>query len=311
MNCAVCCEKFNDGVQCSLCKKHLDFGCANISESTYRRMKAEKRAAWRCSSCQAGSSASSQSSARTPEPASLDKIMEKLNSMELKLVDLPKLISDIKGIKGNITNLQDSCQGAINRIEEFASRIEDVEARVTCLEASLSDIVEVKSQIFTCLRNDMTRDQLSRLNNIEIKGVPFKKSENLFDIIEKLGVSINYKVAKVQINYVSRIPTYSGNEKSIVVSFLNRYVKEDFVASARLLKSLSAADIGFKNDQGRIYVNDHLSPEYKKLLTRTKQRAKEKSYQFTWVKFSKIHVRKNDASHVITIKSESDLNKLV
>lgn len=196
-------------------------------------------------------------------------------------------------------------------MEEFSARVEGVESRVTCLEASLTDLVHMRSQIDACHRNDMIRDQLSRLNNVEIKGVPLKKTENLFDVVEKIGSCINYKVAKPQINYVSRIPTFSGQEKSIVVSFINRYVKEDFVAAARLLKSLSAADIGFAANGQRIYVNDHLSPDYKKLLTQVKQIAKDKEYQFTWVKFSKIHVRKTDTSHVITIRSESDLNKLV
>lgn len=313
MNCATCSELFNDGVQCGSCKKHFDFGCANITETGYRRLGPERRATWKCPACRLLSpSTSSAPGTQSPEP-SLEAVMAKLNSMSLLLESLPGLIEDVKGIKADVAKLQVSSKGTSKRLQEFDHSLTEMNTRVTSLEAVSCDLVAVKSQLISSQRSEITRDQWSRLNNVEIKGVPMKKNENLYELVDKIGTCINYKVAKNQINYVSRIPSHNkSNEKSIVVSFLNRYVKEDFVASARLIKSLSPVDLGFAGAPNqRIFVNDHLSPEYKKLLTQTKQIAKEKGYQYTWVKFSKIHVRKNDTSHVIVINYEKDLNKLI
>lgn len=114
-----------------------------------------------------------------------------------------------------------------------------------------------------------TQEQRSRLNNIEIKAIPTKKGENLFAIIDAIGRKVNYSCQKSQINYISRVPIYNSNEKLIIVSFLNRYVKEDFISAARAYKELCT---GMSK---RIYVKDHLSMD-KKILSRVKIMAKEK-----------------------------------
>lgn len=94
------------------------------------------------------------------------------------------------------------------------------------------------------------------------------------------------------------------------MSFTNRYVKEEFVAAARAYKTLSASEIGFQDSQQRVFVNDHLTAESKNLLTKTKAIAKAKDFSYVWVKFGKIHVRKNDTSSIIIITKDSDLNKV-
>ena len=209
-----------------------------------------------------------------------------------------------------MAQLQSSCDGALKKIEDFTVRVDAVESRLSLLESSLAATPDHKAQMDLLQRKDLAREQWSRLNNIEIKGVPMKKNENLFMILDQIGTAINYKVLKNQINFISRIPALNSREKYIVVSFLNRYVKEDFIASARAMKTLSSQDLGFSDVQQRIFVNDHLSSEYKKLLTKTKQTAKDKGFQYVWVKFSKIHIRKHDTSHTFIINSPADLNKL-
>lgn len=88
-------------------------------------------------------------------------------------------------------------------------------------------------------------------------------------------------------------------------------MKEELVAAARTRKDLSAADLGF-DSTNRVFVNDHLSPLQKKLITKTKSIAKEKGYRFVWVNHAMIHVRKLDVdgSPVLVIKGEKDLNKI-
>ncbi|CAG4932255.1 unnamed protein product [Parnassius apollo] len=54
--------------------------------------------------------------------------------------------------------------------------------------------------------------------------------------------------------------THFGKDKSIIVNFINRYIKEEFVAAARSKKFMTAKDIGFVGNEQRLYVNDHLTP---------------------------------------------------
>ncbi|KOB42460.1 Uncharacterized protein OBRU01_27326, partial [Operophtera brumata] len=105
-------------------------------------------------------------------------------------------------------------------------RVEQLQATDVSLE---TDVSSLKSQL-------SASEQRSRLNNVEIKGVPLKKDENLFSIVEVICKATNYSFPKTQINYLHTVPLHGSKEKAIVVSFINRYVKEEFVASARACK---------------------------------------------------------------------------
>lgn len=116
-------------------------------------------------------------------------------------------------------------------------------------------------------------------------------------------------MAPAEINFVTRARSVTNN-KPIIVGFLGRYAKENFVASARSYKNLTAEDLGFVGVTSRIFVNDHLTRENKQLLTKTKKLALEKNYKYTWVQNCKILVRRNDTSPIISIGSEGDLVKI-
>lgn len=207
--------------------------------------------------------------------------------------------------------MKSTCECTNLKLEEYGSRLAAVETKINEFE-KLQDVI-------TCLQTDVAKlkfdlasqEQRSRLNNVEIKGVSTKKGENLFSIVDAIGRRVSYNCQKDFINYISRMPIYHSNEKLIVVSFLNRYVKEDFIAAARANKELSTADIGLYGLSQRIYVNDHLSVEHKRLLTKAKTIAKEKNYEYIWVKHGKIHVLKNNSTKLIIIRKETDLNKVV
>ncbi|KOB77651.1 Uncharacterized protein OBRU01_03716 [Operophtera brumata] len=238
MDCAACGLSFNDGVQCSICLKNLDFGCAQITETGWRKLGSDRRAAWKCSSCRSLSLVPPPLAA-SPEPVSpvMSEILREIRDIQLKLVGLPSLVEDIKIIKNDLTDLKTSCDFMGSRLDNFSTKMAEVECRV------------------------------SKLENMQ------------------------------------RVPVHGSKDKAIIVSFKNRYVKEEFVAAARARKTLAAPDIGFRDSVRRIYVNDH--------LTKAKSAARDKNFKYIWVKYGKIHLRKNDTSPVFLVSQESDLNKIV
>lgn len=304
--CAACNVQFSDGVQCGSCRKHLDFGCANISESGWRKLGTTRMAQWKCPTCRSSSPAM-----LTPEPASLETILSEIRDMKVQLQNLPTLVGDLRVIKEELAELKITWEGASGRLDDFDTRLAEVEAKASGLSNLQETVNNLQTDLARAKYELTSYEQRSRLNNVEIKGVPVRKDENLFSIIEIIGRKINYSCPKSQVNYVSRVPIFNSNEKLIIVSFLNRYVKEDFIAAARAVKDLSTSHIGFQGTSQRVYINDHLSVEYKKLLSRVKILAKEKCYEFVWVKHGKIHVLKNANSKVIIIRKETDLNKIV
>lgn len=373
MKCALCKVSFNDGVQCSSCKAHLDFACANISESGYRRMGPDRIAKWKCPHCKiaasspitgggmgagggakmppmsgygkgsgdgkgssdgkvtddgkgsgggsggssgggsgAGSAGNSggSSGGGSSDPVTLEAVLKEVRDLKLQLAGLPGFFDEVKVMKSELTELKASCEYSCAKVDDFGVRLSKLEQKIPALERML-DVVNSTQNAVADLKKELgDREQWSRLNNVEVKGVPLRKDENLFSIINALSKKVGYEFPKSQINYISRVPTFNSKEKSIVVSFLNRYVKEEFIAAARAQKNLTASDIGFGGDTQRVFVNDHLTPEQKVRLTKTKALKKSRNYLYVWVKYCKIHVRKDDTSPVMIISKDSDLNKL-
>lgn len=265
------------------------------------------RAQWRCPSCRAPSPAVPAPG----EPASLDSIMNELQVLKRQLSSLPGLKDDMQSIKQELSGLKDTCIYTSEKLDDLGGRLTGVENRVTNLEKLQDSVISLQNDLMKAKLELSAQEQRSRLNNVEIKGVPIKKDENLFSIVEQLSRKVNCTVPKSQINYISRVPMHNSKEKLIIVSFMNRYVKEDFIAAARADKKLSSTDIGFQGVSCRVYVNDHLSVDHKKLLTLTKTTAQSKNFSFVWIKHGKIHVRRDDSSKVIVIRHENDLNKIV
>lgn len=306
MKCSACALDFTDGVHCASCGSDYDFACANLTEIGYRKLGADRRASWKCPHrCRASLNSPAPPQNKSPAPAhkiasagpvTLEAIMAKLTNMETKLAAIPQIQTDLRDVK-------ETCEFYGAKIDSLTNNMSMMEKRINNLEPMKEDLATTKDN----LEREMTQ---SRYNNVEIKGVPIVKSENLFEIVEKIENFVGYNFPRSNINYISRVPVHGSNEKNIIVSFVNRYIKEEFLATARAKKTILTTDIGYHGESNRIFLNDHLTPKLKMLLTKTKKLAKDKNYLYVWVKFSKIHVRKSDTSRPQVINSINDLNKL-
>lgn len=342
MKCAACGDNFNDGVLCNGCNRHLDFGCANIGEVGYRRLGRDRQASWRCPQCKISGSKSGPTTPVRPAanvrdnsktsipytdvtesstltgnmdapsgPVTLDLLFQEMQVMKKHLSALPTLIETVESIKNELLDLKTSCEFNSAKIDEFENKLKRVEVMSSELQGVNDCLNSTTKDVAALMQDNARREQWARLNNVEIKGVPIKKDENLFSILENLSKAIGYQLPKTQINYVARVPTHNPKSKHIIVSFINRYIKDEFMAAARLKKIITGSDLGFGDSTLKIFVNDHLTAENKKLLTMVKSTAKEKNVSYVWVKHSKIHVRKNDTSPVHIISKESDLNRIL
>lgn len=303
VNCGSCGKSAPDGIQCTNCQQFLHYQCSGITEQGYRRL-GERRAMWKCSSCKIEQQSTGPEGSSLKANLTLSDIMQELHKLNEKFLPLLGLAEDIRGIKSDVAELKSL--SATN-----STQISDIKGRLTKVEES-QESVKARS---SSLEDDLNaKDQWMRMNNAEIKGVPMTDKENLLDIVISIGAKIMFPITKDKINYVTRVPTRNNSgsgPKPIIVSFVNRYIKEDYVAASRLLKTLCPSDINLRGTS-RIYVNDHLTVQNKMLLNKAKSLAKENNFQFVWVRNSKIFVRK-DALNApkIAIITEKDLQKII
>ncbi|XP_077283179.1 uncharacterized protein LOC143909153 [Arctopsyche grandis] len=241
--CARCNSEGLDGVLCSGCKLKFDFPCSGITKAGYNKLGGDRQLQWKCASCKTGlipTPPGSVTASSSPTP----------NSLEM----------------------------AHSLINDFTQKIHKLESRLDTLEKTNLETATIHNKIDHLEQKLNEKEQWSRRNNIEIKGVPLFKSENLIDTIVNLSKKINYPITPNQINFVARVPSrINNNSKPIVASFHNYHLKEEFMLAARRLKSLSSKDLGYSDDK-RIFVNDHLTVSNKMLLTKVKALAKEKHF---------------------------------
>lgn len=306
-NCASCGTKHTDGAVCSTCKQHYDFQCSGVTEAGYRKL-GDRKNAWRCLKCKSNQSPSP--AATSSNSSQLDKVQEQLNKIMIKLAPLASLVEDVKLIKCELGELKDSLGMAHDMISNFTDKMQTIEAKIEVLNKSSDEIPVLRAEITRLNQEIQDRDQWARANNVEVRGIPLRKNENLYEIIQQIGRLCEFPCNKESINYIARIPTRAINsEKPIIVAFNSRYLKEEFVALARKCNELTLSKLGFTTS-GKFYVNDHLTPYNKILLSKAKKLAREKNFQYIWVKHCKIMARKSDTSPIFQIKSEKDLSKI-
>lgn len=305
--CGICNKDVSDGVHCASCDQVLHFHCAGVTEGGYRKLGADRKLAWKCGKCKL-------SGQRSPQPTGEGAIMAELKALSVKLAPLDSLTAEVKALRAEISDLRSQVTLTNTSIKEFNDRCGKLEDRIAQVEGVGDRVTILEAEVSKLMREANDKDQFSRMNNAEIKGIPQSQNENLLDIISTVGSKINYPINRGQINFVTRVPSKDNTQpKPIIVAFVGRYVKEDFVAAARAKSKevkLNASIFGFKSSN-MVFVNDHLTPSNKDLLTKAKKIAKDKGFLYSWVKHSKIYLRKSDTSPVIRIGSEGDLVKVV
>lgn len=96
------------------------------------------------------------------------------------------------------------------------------------------------------------REQYSRQNNIEIKGVPTTKGEDCTAILKRMGDAIGCTVTPADIDTVHRVPTKSA-VNNIIARFCSRDKK--MTSSAKLARlGFAPATLAFRNLLTRLFI---------------------------------------------------------
>lgn len=313
--CKRCEAVVSDGAKCSMCEGQYDFPCAGISESGWRKL-GDRRNTWKCSNCKGLSPSTSAIKTTTSD---FQNIMSELRRLSGQMEVLPTLmenmktvqkqLADIKAIKTELSEIKCSVDFVHDSVKELAAKISSIEQEIESLKKTKVAITTLQERCSRLEAQQQDNEQRSRLNNIEIKGVPLQSSENLFSILDKIGNKIQCQIPKEQISYIARVPMRSDSRnKMIICSVVNSYLKHDFIAAAKKYKNLTISDLGLQGDS-KIFINDHLTMANKLLLNKTKSLARDRGFEFVWVQGCKIFLRKNQTSPKHQIKTEEDLKK--
>jgi len=185
------------------------------------------------------------------------------------------------------------------------------------LDAIRSDITSLQSTIGSQFKSvdDRLKNvderiegvlQYQRKDNIIISGVPFKKDEDVYGVLRKIGEAANVPISKEHVSIAHRLPVnHSTKVPPIIVKFVNRW-KKDEILQAKI--KISASDIGLGSNLQKIYFNDHLTPHQSFLFSkaralRDRLGGRDKSV-YAWVVGGKIFFKKGDEAKVAIVSIE-------
>ncbi|KAF9413531.1 hypothetical protein HW555_008280 [Spodoptera exigua] len=185
-------------------------------------------------------------------------------------------------VEGDITSLKKSMQYHSEEYEDVAKKLEIQTKEIKVLYQLKKELEEVKVQNRK-LRTDVNAsEQRDRLLNIEIVGIPERDSENLNEIILKIGKSTEIDIRNddiLQVNRVTAKLKVQGRPRNIVAKLRTRQLKDNVISQTRK-RRLSTKNLDIQGSIIPVYINEHLTIYNKNLLKKAKEIANMKEYQY-------------------------------
>ncbi|CAH2107723.1 unnamed protein product [Euphydryas editha] len=131
-----------------------------------------------------------------------------------------------------------------------------------------------------------------RENNVEVNGVPERKSENLMNTFSQLAKSIQYPLANTDLMHITRVAKSNRNKahpRSVLVKMRSTHNRDALLAAVATYNKnnhkneLNSSHLGFDGPSTPVFVAKHLSPSNKSLHAATHIKGQEMGYKFDFV----------------------------
>lgn len=311
----------NDVVKCSVSNCKLHYTCAGVAEKSWKQMGNVRRETYCCILCRnlkKDSGSVSEFSSVFDAKEGLSKLPENFfENLEKKVENIVQRAVEkkLKMFNDTILDFQKSVDYCSSSVDDFVEKIKIMDKKCEEVVKNHLKLVEANQK----LENEVTglKTQLEELLqygrnvNVQIEGVPEVRTENVIDLVCKLATAINEPVVPARdIQAAHRLPSKNKNKpRPIVVQFSNRFKRDSFLKKAKKEKAKSTVLVPSAPER-KLFVNDHLTPYYKKLFFDAKTLKQQKGFKFLWVMNSKIFLKKDESCNAEKVSSERDLEKL-
>lgn len=263
---------------------------------------------WTCPTC-----LKAQGAAADPPPQD--------DSPEPTLRDVMSMLAQLQAQGQAQKVLLESVENSLAlSIELCNNKIDEVTTKVSALETNVDQLDEGVALNSNKVRDLEERllaaEQYSRVNDADVNGIPYKKGENLNDILASLGRALSFPLGPDKIEVAHRVGPESATNRGIYVRFLRKTDKEDFVKARKVKRDLALKHLGLSGEQytsgdDSIFINDSLCPALRKLVNEARRLKREKStFAHVWVSGGKLYVKKEEASPRVQITRMQQLSDL-
>ncbi|XP_041977454.1 uncharacterized protein LOC121739944 [Aricia agestis] len=162
-------------------------------------------------------------------------------------------------------------------------------------------------------------EQSTRENNVEINGIPERKSENLLKVFTQITKTINHDIPEDDVSNITRVAKINRDNtrpRTVIVKLRTTRHRDALLAAVitynkkNAKNKLSTSHLGLDGASTPIFVAEHLSPSNKSLHAAARKKAKEAGYKFVWVRGGRIYARRDEQSQAILIRNVESLKKM-
>lgn len=191
----------------------------------------------------------------------------------------------------SIAKLQTENASLRSDIESYKSQVEQLHSTIRTQEESLDDVC-----------------QYQRKYNVEIHGVPEVDDEDLEEIVEEIAKEIKVEVEASDIDIIHRQKSRI-RPRPILVRFKWYEDKKKFYDARRRLKEFQGDDKKV-NGASKIYINEHLTAERKRLYAEVRKKAKQYKWFRVTTNDGKIFIKTSKENRPIMVTKEADLEEI-
>lgn len=250
-----------------------------------------------------------QSELRSFMSNEIAEVIKQTMNKEWKLIK-----TELGDIKAEIATMRESMDFINQQYEDFRA---DASVNTQEICAIQKDNEELRASLKE-LNNKVDEMELhARASNIEIQGVPEYRSENLVSVVQQLAQIVSCSLKEHDIQMCTRTAKSkpdSARPRNIVVKLSSPLQRDTLLAAVKKFNKDNSTDklcskhIGLAGDKKDIFVSEHLSPRNRELHILARQAAKEKQFQFVWIKGGRVFMRKSESSKIFYIRDKESFN---
>lgn len=283
--CKKCCQDIVNAKECFKCvdcsaKFHPH--CLGGVASSEAAAKVSTRKNWRCEDCALETSSTSSSrmggdreSVKAAVLGAIAEFRKETNDrLDQSHQKLDKVQEDINGVMKEVSALKVQ-YGEVQVM--CAKNTTDVEALVTENQRLSEQVAALTSEV-----SDL--QQHTRKSNVLISGVPLTPKENVYIILKRIAELLNIQYNRYDVSVAHRLPVRKGDSRppSIVVCFVSRSVKAEWIEARKARKTLTAQELHTSFSDQQVYINEHLTPQTRAIFNGARELMKIKKLAAVW-----------------------------
>lgn len=303
------CTNELDGTQeivfCGKCNGRYHSACTQFEEKEWKNLSPNKKKAWRCGDCvEKKKRVAGEWSKEVGGENPVLKKFETMLSKEMKT--MKKLMED------NFKEYEKSLNFQSGKLDEISVTVKDVQRSLIKMEERQDKLEKQNEELRTRVKHleTLVQENQQERNNckLEITGAPANVDPESFvkEIFKKVNVDQitdrkPYKVEKYMKN--------PEEPKCLVVKFDSDEIRDSILEVIRRTKpTLKSNEITHHPGESKmIFMNEYLTPYYKKLFFQAKQLKKDKNYDYLWVRKGHVLLKKNNGAKVMRLSCLDDL----